>query len=128
MWKFMPILSLSFLLGAGFLPDANTQQIGVEPNSLDIRVVAESVPEFNIESNCRVDNMSSSLDVGLDESIVRCKRDEQRARDQLQSRWSQFAGDDRVICIGETYDASGMPPSYVALSTCLGVFAKQLKN
>jgi hypothetical protein len=121
MRKLMPILSLSFLLGAGFLPDANTQQIGVEPNSLDIRVVAESVPEFNIEWDCRVDNMSSSLDVGLDESIVRCKRDEQRARDQLRSRWSQFPARDRVKCIGETYDASGMPPSYVALSTCLRV-------
>jgi hypothetical protein len=46
MRKLMPILSLSFLLGAGFLPDANTQQIGVEPNSLDIRGVAESVPEL----------------------------------------------------------------------------------
>jgi hypothetical protein len=23
------------------------------------------------------------------------------------------------VCIGETYDASGMPPSYVVLSTCL---------
>jgi hypothetical protein len=81
MRKRMPMLLLSFLLGVGFLREANVQRL-VEPNSLGIRVVAENLPEFNIERDCRVDNATSSLDVGLDESSaqVRARETARRAR------------------------------------------------
>src|SRR5271170_7197757 len=59
------------------------------------------------------------IPTGLDEPIKRCMRDEQKARDQFKPRWSQLAAHDRIVCIGETYDTSGMPPSYGVLSTCL---------
>ena len=42
--------------------------------------VANNVPQFNIERGCKVDNTGSSLDVGLNESIKSCVRDEQQPR------------------------------------------------
>jgi hypothetical protein len=81
--------------------------------------VAENVPQFNIERGCKVDNTGSSLDVGLNESIKSCVRNEQQARDQLQTQWSQFAPSDQVMCTGETSQGDGVPPSYVELLTCL---------
>jgi hypothetical protein len=117
--KNMPMLSLSGIFVVAFLQQANAQQIDALSNAMDIRILAEGVPKFDIGGGCRVDNMSSSLDAGLDEPIKRCMQDEQRAQDQLRSRWSQLAVRYRVVCIGEAYDASGMPPSYVVLSACL---------
>jgi hypothetical protein len=119
MRKTIAMLSLSVLFVATLLREANTQQIDVMFNTMDIRIVAESVPEFDIGGGCRIDNISSGLDTGLDEPIKRCMQNERNARDQLNSRWSQLAVHDRIVCIGETYDSSGMPPSYVVLSTCL---------
>jgi hypothetical protein len=82
--------------------------------------VADDVPKFDIARGCRIDNTNTSdLSTGLDESTKRCMQDEQRARDQLQSQWSQFAASDRTMCTGETKDISGVPPSYVDLLTCL---------
>jgi hypothetical protein len=63
--------------------------------------------------------MSTSLDVGLDETIKRCVQDEQQARDRLQTLWSQFAPSDRGMCTGETTEGGGVSPSYVELLTCL---------
>jgi hypothetical protein len=119
MRKNIPMLSLSAIFVVAFLQEANAQQIDAMSNAMDIRILAGSVPKFDIGGGCRVDNTSSSLDAGLDESIKRCMQDEQKAQDQLESRWSQLAAHDRIVCIGETYDASGMPPSYVVLSACL---------
>jgi hypothetical protein len=83
--------------------------------------VADNVPKFNIERGCKVDSTSTSLDVGLNESIERCVQDEQQARDQLQTQWSQFAPSDRVMCNSLTTnnEGAGVPPSYVELLTCL---------
>ena len=83
-------------------------------------MVADNVPNFNIEKGCKVDNANASgLNAGLDETTKNCIREENTARNQLQSQWSQFAGADRVMCTGETTDSSGVPPSYVELLTCL---------
>jgi hypothetical protein len=92
--------------------------------------VADKVPEFNIERGCKVDNTASSLAVGLDESTKNCVRDEQRARDQLQGQWSQFAPSGRTTCISETTEGDGVPPSYVELLTCLEeqLAARKLKE
>ena len=81
--------------------------------------VVDNVPKFDIERGCKVDSAASSLDVGLDETIRRCVRDEQQARDQLQTQWSQFAPSDGVMCTSETTEGGGVPPSYVELLTCL---------
>src|SRR4029077_18801085 len=84
-----------------------------------IVTVADDVPKFDIERGCKVDSTASSLDVGLGETIKRCVHDEQQARDQLQTQWSQFAPSDRVMCTSETIQGGGVPPSYVELLTCL---------
>ena len=81
--------------------------------------VADSVPKFNIERGCKMDSTSTNLDVGLDESTKRCVQDEQQARDQFQTQWSQFAPSDRALCTSETTQGGGVPPSYVELLTCL---------
>jgi hypothetical protein len=82
--------------------------------------VMDDVPKFNIERGCRADNTNTSgLGVGLDETTKVCIHDEQTARDQLQASWSQFAPADRNICTANATDTSGVPPSYVALLTCL---------
>jgi hypothetical protein len=119
MRKNIPMLSLSAIFVVAFLQQANAQQIDAMSNAMDVRILAESVPKFDIGGGCRVDNMLSSLDAGLDEPIKRCIQHEQKAQDQLRSRWSQLAAHNRIVCIGEAYDASGMPPSYVVLSACL---------
>jgi hypothetical protein len=84
-----------------------------------IIAVADNVPKFNIERGCKIDGTASSLDVGLDESTKRCVQDEQQARDQLQTQWSQFASSDRAMCTSVTTHGGGQPPSYVELLTCL---------
>jgi hypothetical protein len=119
MRKNTTMLSLIAILVVAFLQEANAQQIDAMSNAMDIRILAESVPKFDIGGGCRVDNMSSSLDAKLDDSTMRCMQDEQIAQGQLRSRWSLLTAHDRIVCIGETYDASGMPPSYVVLSACL---------
>jgi hypothetical protein len=83
--------------------------------SQPIIAVAGDVPRLNIERGCKVDSTATSLDVGLDESIKRCVHDEQQARDQFQTQWSQFASSDRVMCTTATTDIGGVPPSYVEL-------------
>jgi hypothetical protein len=93
--------------------------------------VADDVPKYNIERGCKADNTSTSgLNTGLDESTKRCVQDEQKALDQLQSQWSQFAASDRAMCRRETTDVSSVPPSYVELLTCLQgqQLAKKLKD
>jgi hypothetical protein len=82
--------------------------------------VADDVPKFDIERGCKADNTNTSgLNAGLDQTTKNCVRDEQTARNQLQSQWSQFAKADQTMCTGETNDGSGVPPSYVELLSCL---------
>jgi hypothetical protein len=119
MRKNIAMLSLSVLFVVAFLREPNAQQIDATPNAVDIEIAAQGVPKFDIDGGCRIDNISFRLDAELDARMKRCMRDEKKAREQLKSRWSQLAAHDRIVCIGETYDASGMPPSYVVLSTCL---------
>jgi hypothetical protein len=90
--------------------------------------VVDDVPKFNIERGCRVDNTNTSgFGVGLDETTKVCIHDEQAARDQLQALWSKFAPADRDLCTANATDASGVPPSYVALLSCLQAQQKAKK-
>ena len=80
--------------------------------------VADSVPKFDIQRECRVDSADAyDANAGLNATIKRCVADEQRALSQLQAQWSEFQGSDRSQCIQETN--IGDTPSYVDLLTCL---------
>ena len=83
-----------------------------------IVTVADDVPNFNIERGCKVDS-ASAFDPNLDVTIKRCADDEQAAKDQLQTVWSQSAPSDKKMCMGLTTDDASIPPSYVELLTCL---------
>jgi hypothetical protein len=85
-----------------------------------IVTVADNVPNFNIERECKVDSASASdPNAGLNATIKRCADDEQAAKDQLQTQWAQFAPSDKKMCMGLTTDDASTPPSYVELLTCL---------
>ena len=85
-----------------------------------IVAVADNVPDFNIEHGCKVDSASAfDPNAGLDATIKRCADDEQAAKDQLQTLWSQSAPSDKKLCVGLTADDASTPPSYVELLTCL---------
>ena len=74
----------------------------------------KSVPKFDIERNCKAE---LAVDLGIGETLASCKADEERARDELASQWSDFTPADRNTCIAETkIDGT---PSYVELLTCL---------
>src|SRR6266852_9934777 len=86
--------------------------------------VADTVPKFDIARGCKVDSASASdPNAGMSATIKRCVDDEQQAKDQLQTQWSDFASSDRAMCTSETVglksDESSTPPSYVELLTCL---------
>jgi hypothetical protein len=86
--------------------------------------IADDVPKFDIERECRVDSASAyDLNAGMSETIKRCVNDEQQAKSQLETQWSDFIGSDRAMCIratvGDIRDDSVTPPSYVELLTCL---------
>jgi hypothetical protein len=50
-----------------------------------------------------------------------CRKDEEEARKQLNSQWTQFTKEGRSNCIQTT--AIGGRPSYVELSACLGIMS-----
>jgi hypothetical protein len=85
-----------------------------------IVTVADDVPNFNIERGCKIDSASAfDPNAGLNATIKRCADDEQKAKDQLQTLWSQSAPSDKKMCIGLTAGDASTPPSYVELLTCL---------
>ena len=85
-----------------------------------IVTVADDVPNFNIERGCKIDSAAASdPNAGLNATIKRCVDDEQKAKGQIQTQWSQFAPPDKKMCMGLTTDDSSTPPSYVELLTCL---------
>ncbi|UFX45725.1 hypothetical protein HAP47_0003105 [Bradyrhizobium sp. 41S5] len=72
--------------------------------------VAGVIPKFDIARECRSEG-------GPNVSLERCARDEEQARSQLQSQWTQFVTADRRTCArATTADGSG---SYVELLICL---------
>ena len=86
-----------------------------------IVAVADNVPDFNIEHECKVDS-ASAFDpnaVFLDATIKRCVDDEKEAQNELQKLWSQLAPSDKKLCTGLATDDASIPPTYVELLTCL---------
>ena len=84
-----------------------------------IVTVADNVPNFDIERKCKAANVSAfDPSASLNARIKRCAHDEQAAKDQLQTQWSQFAPSDKKMCMGSTTDDS-LNPGYIELLTCL---------
>ena len=82
--------------------------------------VVDDVPKFDIARGCRVDsNAVYDPNLGMAGTIKRCADDEQKARDQLQTKWSGYANSDRTMCVASTTADPSNPPSYVDLLTCL---------
>jgi hypothetical protein len=85
-----------------------------------IVTVAGKVPNFNIERGCKIDSASAiDPNAGLTEAIKKCADDEQKAKDQLQTQWTQYAPSEKKICMGLTTGDASNPPSYLELETCL---------
>jgi hypothetical protein len=83
--------------------------------------ISDRPPTFDIARGCKVDSASAfDLNAGMNATIKRCMDDEQRAKDQLETQWSGFVNDDRVMCTSETVgDTADTPPSYVELLICV---------
>jgi len=86
-----------------------------------IVLVADSVPKFDVERTCRAAAVSGVP--GRDSTS--CQRDEQDARSTLQQDWTQYSSIQRSRCTGLV--ATGGPPSYVELLTCLEM-ARDVRN
>jgi hypothetical protein len=85
---------------------------------LSVVAVSDTVPKFDIVSECRFEGGSI---VELD----RCSEDEGLALRELQRAWAQFARADKRNCIASA--AIGGFASYVELLTCLEM-ARDVKN
>jgi hypothetical protein len=78
--------------------------------------VADGVPNFDIARSCKLD-LAATAGLTVDQSMKRCMRDEQQARQQLGRQWSKFPATARTSCAG--LEGVGGTPSYVSLLTCL---------
>ncbi len=76
--------------------------------------VADGPPRFNIEATCR-DVGKSSNSVGG--TVSACRTDEEKARNDLTAKWSQYPAAKRNTCVEGA--KLGGPPSYVQVITCL---------
>ena len=84
-------------------------------------VTPDKMPAFDIAHSCQTEGTSVV-------APEQCTRDETKARDQVQTEWSQFAAADKATCTKTT--TTGDTPSYVELLTCLEMArdAKKLKE
>lgn len=82
--------------------------------------VADDMPQFDIARSCKVDSAAMIDDNSTQSTTIkRCMNDEQKAKDQLQTRWSGFVEGDQINCTGSTIAGTSGAPSYVDLLTCL---------
>jgi len=79
-----------------------------------LMLVADRVPEFNVDPSCRAAT-SASVMVNRDESS--CKKDEETARTKLDQDWAQYSPGQKTQCV--RLSTLGGPASYVELITCL---------
>jgi hypothetical protein len=76
-------------------------------------VIADEVPQFDIQKNCNLDVRA----YGSGKSKEVCIADEQKAK---VVQWSRFSADSKSRCMSMVTDISGAQ-SYVELLTCLQV-------
>jgi len=76
--------------------------------------LASSAPAINIDATCQ-----AARDAALPEdragAYQSCVRDEQSARDQIQSKWTKYSASAHAACA----ETGGFSLSYVELMTCL---------
>lgn len=76
--------------------------------------LASAVPSVDIQTTCR-----SARDAALPEDRAgaydSCVRDEQAAKDQLKTKWTQYSASAHAACS----ETGGFSFSYVELRTCL---------
>jgi hypothetical protein len=75
-----------------------------------IMVAAGDIPAFDIPRSCKAEGSTV-------ESVNRCTRDERKAREQVQTEWSQFGPAAKSTCARET--SIDGTHSYVEFLTCL---------
>jgi hypothetical protein len=78
-------------------------------------LTAQDVPQLNVAPSCRA--AADSVIRQANRDTEACLRDEQQARDKLQSEWRSFSSAAQSRCLRLAY--SGGLPSYVELLTCL---------
>jgi hypothetical protein len=78
--------------------------------SLHPTLIADAVPTFDIARECQFEN-------GSKEELNRCVTDETQARQQLQTKWTQFTPSEKKQCKQQA-DTDGIS-SYVDLQVCL---------
>lgn len=87
-----------------------------------ILLVANRVPEFNIEPSCLA---AAEAAVTPNRDAKVCKREELTARGKLNNEWGQFTPTQKTHCM--SLSTLGGSPSYVELLTCLEL-AKAAKS
>ena len=90
--------------------------------SSPVAQAASEVPDLDIGRSCRA---AATAEHRADRSEDACRRDENRARDELQRKWPGFAAAEQARCTSLSH--RGGSPSYVELLTCLEV-AKQANH
>ena len=78
--------------------------------------VADRVLAFDIARSCKLD-VAATTELSVDQSVKSSESDENKARQQLASRWSKFSASSKAQCI--PLESIGGTPSYVSLLTCL---------
>lgn len=78
--------------------------------------VADRMPTFDIARSCKID-AGATAGLAVDQPTQNCMRDEQQAKQQLGSQWSNFSAPSRASCSSQ--ESIGGAPSYVSLLTCL---------
>ena len=71
---------------------------------------ASEVPDLDIGPSCRA---AATAGISADRSEDACRRDENRARDELQRKWPGFAAAEQARCTSLSH--RGGSPSYVEL-------------
>ncbi len=77
-------------------------------------LVADRVPELNIEPSCQAAAASAAMP-GRDTKS--CLQDEHTARATLEKEWGEFSAGEHARCLELSH--TGGSPSYVELLTCL---------
>jgi len=81
-----------------------------------IVLVANQVPEFNINSGCQI---AAAAAVSPNSNLDVCRHDEFTARKKLGAEWNKYTSAQKARCTMLTQ--LGGDPSYVELRTCLEI-------
>lgn len=75
--------------------------------------VADRVPDINVAASCKE---VGGFGLALGQDPEHCIDDENRARAELEKKWTVYPAAERSRCVSETMIGS---PSYVDILTCL---------